>query len=93
MTLYEDGQGVDLLRWSAVVTDEELVVELALTRLDNPGLELEEIAALLVRRVGTDRMVQFAAQNLAVRDELRGSAFDAAVEYVLRTMLKLREDE
>lgn len=75
------------------MTDEELVVELALTRLDNPGLELEEIAAMVVRRVGTDRMLQFAARNLAARDELRGSAFDAAVEYVMRTVLKLRDDE
>jgi len=66
------------------VTDEELVVELALTRLDNPGVDLEEIAAMVVRRVGRDRMLQFASQNLAARDELRGSAFDAAVEYVLR---------
>jgi hypothetical protein len=75
------------------VTDEELVVELALTRLDNPGVDLEEIAAMVVRRVGRDRMLQFASQNLAARDELRGSAFDAAVEYVLRTVLNLREDD
>jgi hypothetical protein len=75
------------------VTDEELVVELALTRLDNPGVDLEEIAAMVVRRVGQDRMLQFASQNLAARDELRGSAFDAAVEYVLRTVLNLREDD
>ncbi|HTF48036.1 MAG TPA: hypothetical protein VK735_11340 [Pseudonocardia sp.] len=75
------------------MTDEELVVELALTRLDNPGVDLEEIAAMVVRRVGRDRMLQFASQNLAARDELRGSAFDAAVEYVLRTVLNLREDD
>ena len=75
------------------MTDEELVVELALTRLDNPGLELEEIAAMVVRRVGPERMLQFAAQNLAVRDELRGSAFDSAVEYILRTVWNLREDD
>ncbi|HEY0577279.1 MAG TPA: hypothetical protein VGD73_24505 [Pseudonocardia sp.] len=75
------------------MTDEELVVELALTRLDNPGVDLEEIAAMVVRRVGQDRMLQFASQNLAARDELRGSAFDAAVEYVLRTVLNLREDD
>jgi len=78
---------------SELVTDEELVVELALTRLDNPGVDLEEIAAMVVRRVGQDRMLQFASQNLAARDELRGSAFDAAVEYVLRTVLNLREDD
>ena len=75
------------------MTDEELVVELALTRLDNPGVDLDEIAAMVVRRVGHDRMLQFASQNLAARDELRGSAFDAAVEYVLRTVLNLREDD
>jgi hypothetical protein len=45
-----------------------------------------------VRRIGTDRMLQLAAQNLAVRDELRGNAFASAVEYVLRTVLKLRDD-
>jgi len=75
------------------VTDEELVVELTLTRLDNPGVDLEEIAAMVVHRVGPDRMLQFASRNLAVRDELRASAFDSAVEYVLRIVLKLREDD
>jgi hypothetical protein len=81
-----DGHGAEL------VTDEELVVEFALTRLDNPGVELDEIAAMVVRRVGPDRMLQFASQNLAVRGELRGSAFDSAVECVLRIVLKLRGD-
>jgi hypothetical protein len=75
------------------VTDDEMVVEFALTRLDNPGVELEEIAAMVVRRVGPDRMLQFAAQNLAVRDELRAGAFASAVEYVLRVMLTLRGDD
>ncbi len=74
------------------MTDEELVVEFALTRLNNPGLELEEVAALMVRRDGPDRMLDLAAQNLAVRGELRGGAFESAVEYVLRVVLKLRED-
>ena len=73
------------------VTDEELVVEFALTRLDNPGLDLDEIAALLVRRVGHDRMLQLAAQNLAVRGELRGGAFESAVEQVVRIVLRLRD--
>ncbi len=73
------------------MTTEELVVEFALTRLDNPGLDLEEVAALVVRRLGPDRMMQFASQNLAVRDELRGGAFESAVEYVVRTVLKLRD--
>jgi hypothetical protein len=72
------------------MTNEELVVEFALTRLDHPDLDLEEIAALMVRRVGTDQMLEFAAQNLATRDELRGAAFRCAVEHVLRVMLTLR---
>jgi hypothetical protein len=72
------------------VTDEELVIEFALTRLDNPGLDLEEIAGLVVRRVGADRMVDFAAQNLATRGELRGAVFPSAVEHVLRVVLTLR---
>ena len=37
-------------------------------------------------------MLEFASRNLAARDELRGSAFASAVEYVLRTVLKLRDD-
>ncbi|NUT47751.1 MAG: hypothetical protein HOV94_10655 [Saccharothrix sp.] len=72
------------------MTDEELVVEFALTRLDHPDLDLEEIAALVVRRVGADRMLDFAAQNLATRGELRGAAFPSAVEHVLRVVLTLR---
>jgi hypothetical protein len=73
------------------VSDEELIIEFALTRLDHPGLELEEIAALLVRRVGPDRMVELAAQNLADRGELRGALFEAAVERVVRVVLALRD--
>ena len=46
------------------MTVDELVVEFALTRLDNPGLELEEIAALVVRRVGPDQMLEFASRAL-----------------------------
>jgi hypothetical protein len=73
------------------VSDEELIIEFALTRLDHPGLELEEIAALLVRRVGRDRMLELAAQNLADRGELRGALFEAAVERVVRVVLALRD--
>ena len=72
------------------MTDEELVVEFALARIDYPELDLEEIAALVVRRMGTDQMLAFAANNLATRDELRGAAFPSAVEHVLRVMLTLR---
>jgi hypothetical protein len=73
------------------VTDEELVVELALTRLDHPGLELEELAELVVRRGGPDRVLELAAQNLAVRGELRGRAFELAVEQLVRIVLQLRD--
>lgn len=72
------------------MTDEELIVEFALTRLDNPGLDLEEIAALTVRRLGTDRELEFASHNLATRDELRGALFPSAVEHVMRVVLTLR---
>lgn len=72
------------------MTDEELVVEFALTRLDHPDLDLEEIAELVVRRMGTDRMLEFASRNLAARDELRGAVFPSAVEHVLRVVLTLR---
>jgi len=73
------------------VSDEELIIEFALTRLDHPALELEDIAALLVRRVGPDRMLELAAQNLADRGELRGALFEAAVERVVRVVLALRD--
>ena len=72
------------------MTDEELVVEFALTRLDNPGLDLEEVAALVVRRLGQDRMLDLASRNLATRGELRGAAFPSAVEHVLRVVLTVR---
>ena len=71
--------------------DEELIVEFALTRLDHAESDLEEVAALLVRRVGPEQMVAFAAQNLADRGELRGALFDAAVERVMRVVLALRD--
>lgn len=72
------------------MTNEELVIEFALTRLDNPDLDLADIAELVVRRLGTDRMLEFAAQNLATRNELRGAAFPSAAEHVLRVVLTLR---
>ena len=74
-----------------VVRDEELLVEFALTRLDHPGLDLEEIAALLVRRLGPEQTLAFAAQSLADRGELRGAVFEAAVERVMRVVLGLRD--
>lgn len=73
------------------MTDEELIVAFALTRLDHPDLDLEEIAALLVRRLGPDRTLDMAQQNLADRGELRGSLFAAAVERVMRVVLTLRD--
>lgn len=72
------------------MSNEELVVEFALTRLDHPDLDLEEIAALVVRRMGTERMLEFASRNLETRDELRGAAFPCAVEHVLRVILTVR---
>jgi hypothetical protein len=72
------------------MTDEELLVEFALARLDNPDLELEEIAALVVRRMGEEPMLEFASRNLATRGELRGAVFPSAVEHVLRVVLTLR---
>lgn len=71
--------------------DEELIVEFALTRLDNPGLELDEVAALLVGRVGPETTVELAGQNLADRGELRGALFETAVERVMRVVLALRD--
>ncbi|HEV7975856.1 hypothetical protein [Amycolatopsis sp.] len=72
------------------MTDDELIVEFALTRLDNPDLDLEEIAALVVRRMGAESMLEFASRNLATRGELRGAVFPSAVEHVLRVVLTLR---
>lgn len=72
------------------MTDEELVIEFALTRLDNPDLDLEEIAALVVRRMSPDRVLEFASRNLATRGELRGAVFPSAVEHVLRVVLTVR---
>jgi hypothetical protein len=72
------------------MTDEELIIQFALTRLDNPDLDLEEIAALVVRRMGPDRVLEFASRNLATRGELRSAVFPSAVEHVLRVVLTVR---
>lgn len=72
------------------MTDEELVVEFALTRLDNADLRIEEIAELVVRRMGPDRVLEFAARNLATRGELRAAMFPSAVEHVMRVVLTAR---
>ena len=72
------------------MTDEELILQFALTRLDNPELDLEEVAALVVRRMGPDRMLEFASRNLATRGELRGALFPSAVEHVLRVVFTAR---
>jgi hypothetical protein len=75
------------------MTDDELVVQFALTRLDHPALDLQEVAELVVRRMDRRTMLGFAARSLADRDELRGAAFESAVECVLRIVLKLRDGE
>jgi hypothetical protein len=72
------------------MTDEEIMIEFALTRLDNPDLDIEEIAALVVRRMDPDRVLDFASRNLATRGELRGAAFPSAVEHVMRVVLTMR---
>ena len=64
------------------MTDEELIIQFALTRLDNPDLDLEEIAALVVRRMGPDRVLEFASRNLATRgvqldDVTRGPSLES----------------
>lgn len=70
------------------MTNEELLIEFALTRLDHPDLDIEDIAALVVHR--TDSMLEFASRNLETRGELRGAMFPCAVEHVLRVVLTLR---
>ncbi len=70
--------------------DEELVVEFTLMRLDHPEAELEDVAALVVRRLGPERVLDLAARNLAERGALVGSAFESAVECVLRIVLRMR---
>lgn len=75
------------------MTDEELVVEFALTRLDHPRLGLDEVAALVVRRVGREAVLDLAARNLVVRGELRGRTLDAAAEQALRIVLTARDGE
>ncbi|HEX5118428.1 MAG TPA: hypothetical protein VFW65_24855 [Pseudonocardiaceae bacterium] len=72
------------------MTDEEVILQFALTRLDNPDLDLEDVAALVVRRMGPDGMLEFASRNLATRGELRGAVFPSAVEHVLRVVLTAR---
>ena len=72
------------------MTDDEVVIEFALTRLDNPDLDFEEIAVLVVRRMGPDGALEFASRNLATRGELRGAVFPSAVEHVLRVVLTAR---
>jgi hypothetical protein len=72
------------------MTDGELIVDFALARLDYPELDLEETAAIVVRRMGPDQMLEFASDNLATRGELRGAVFPSAVEHVMRVVLTLR---
>ncbi|MEU8898688.1 hypothetical protein AB0C65_22715 [Nocardia sp. NPDC048505] len=83
------------------MTEEEIVVSFALTRLDhaNSELDLEDIAALVVRRLSPDQVLDLATRTLAARDdtrtlaardELRGAVFESAVEHVLRTVLTAR---
>ena len=74
------------------MTDEEIVVAFALTRLDNANsdLDLEDVAALVVRRLTADQTLDLATRNLAERNELRGALFESAVEHVLRTVLTAR---
>jgi hypothetical protein len=74
------------------VTDDELVVEYVLAWRDHTDLDREEIARMVVRRLGPTAVLDLAAANLGAKGQLRATAYDAAVEYVLRLVLKLRED-
>ena len=74
------------------MTDDELVIEYVLAWQDHRGLDREDIARMVVRRMRAAAVIDLAAANLAVTGQLRASAYDAAVEYVLRLVLKLRED-
>ncbi|MCO1657406.1 hypothetical protein [Pseudonocardia humida] len=74
------------------MTDDELVVEYVLAWRAHSGLDREEIARMVVRRLGPSAVLDLASANLAVKGRLRASAYDAAVEYVLRLVLTLRED-
>ncbi|WP_327146237.1 hypothetical protein [Nocardia sp. NBC_01327] len=74
------------------MTDEEIIISFALTRLDNANsdLDLEDVAALVVRRLTPDQILDLATRNLVERNELRGALFESAVEHVLRTVLTAR---
>jgi hypothetical protein len=74
------------------MTDDELIIEFALTRLDHPDsdADIQEVAELLVRRMSPERVLEFAARTLASRNELRGALFPAAVEHVMRVVLTAR---
>lgn len=74
------------------MTDEELIIEFALTRLGYPEREadIQEIAEVLVRRMSPERVLEFASRTLASRNELRGALFPAAVEHVMRVVLTAR---
>jgi hypothetical protein len=74
------------------VTDDELVVEYVLAWRAHSGLDREDIARMVVRRLGPSAVLDLAAANLAVKGQLRASAYEAAVEYVLRLVLELREE-
>jgi hypothetical protein len=74
------------------VTDDELVVEYVLAWRTHSGFDREDIARMVVRRLGPSAVLDLAAANLAVKGQLRASAYEAAVEYVLRLVLKLREE-
>ena len=54
------------------------------------GIDLEDVATLVGRRLSPDQMLDLATRNLAERDELRGALFESAVEHVLRTVLTAR---
>ena len=74
------------------MTDDELVVEYVLAWRTHSGFDREDIARMVVRRLGPSAVLDLAAANLAVKGQLRASAYEAAVEYVLRLVLKLREE-
>ena len=74
------------------MTDDELVVEYVLAWRTHPGLDREEVARAVVRKLGASAVLDLASANLAAKGQLRASAREAAAEYVLRLVLKLRED-
>jgi FKBP-type peptidyl-prolyl cis-trans isomerase 2 len=78
---------------SEETTDEDMVAQYSLARRDYPDANVEEIAVVILRRMGTDGAHRLAGEALRVEAELTDSAEVMALNHVRHFVYEMEEPD